>query len=113
MFTSKKAVAILAASLAFATSAGAHNVFSETFNLPVVGSGDTLEVEIRCPPHHFSISGGFSAGDRLAPDGPLVITASYPKTTRTWAVELTNRSGRPTGAQEASVTAFVTCDHHW
>ncbi|MCS6624165.1 hypothetical protein N0B44_14700 [Roseibacterium beibuensis] len=105
--------AILAAALAASTQASAHEVFSETIQMPVVGSGDSQEVTITCPAHHYVIAGGFANNDQLTPTGPLVVTASFPASTRSWTIELTNRSGRPTSTREAMVTIYATCDHHW
>lgn len=105
---------IVAAAAAFATQAGAHEVQSKTVTLPVIGAGDSAEVTITCPAHHYALSGGYENNDQLRGAlGPLEVTASYAKSTRTWAVEFTNTSGRPTGAQEASVTISAYCDHHW
>jgi hypothetical protein len=104
---------ILAATVAFSTQAGAHEVFSETLPLPVIGSGDSEEVTITCPAHHYVVAGGYENNDQLTATGPLVVTASYPATTRSWRIEVTNRSGRPTAINEARITMYATCDHHW
>ncbi|WP_136441509.1 hypothetical protein [Pacificoceanicola onchidii] len=95
---------------AIASPALAHGVHSHSVDLPVIGSGASHEVVIKCS-HGYALSGGVKAGDRMSPNGPLMITGSYPKTTRSWAVELTNRSGRPTGAMEASVTVYAMCGY--
>lgn len=95
---------------AMASPAAAHGVHSHTVDLPVIGSGDSYEVVLKCS-HGYALSGGVKKGTRMSPGGPLMITGSYPKTTRSWAVELTNRSGRPTGAMEASVTVYAMCGY--
>lgn len=105
--------AILAAAVAFSTQATAHEVFSETLTLPVIASGGSQEVTITCPAHHYVVAGGYENNDQLNPTGPLVVTASYPATTRSWRIEVTNRSGRPTAINEARITLYATCDHHW
>ncbi|AHM04171.1 hypothetical protein roselon_01805 [Roseibacterium elongatum DSM 19469] len=115
MLCSKNVLAttIVAAGLAVATQASAHEVFSETMTLPVIAAGGSQEVTITCPAHHYVVAGGFENNDQLNPAGPLVVTASYPASTRSWRIEVTNRSGRPTAINEASITMYATCDHHW
>lgn len=103
----------LLAGLAFGSPAAAHGVVSETFTLGVVDPGETAAVTLTCPHHHYVMSGGYDAVRRIAPAGPMVVTASYPASTRSWTVELENRSGRPTGVNEAQITVFAMCDHHW
>ena len=106
-------ISIVAAAVAFATQAGAHTVKSETTGLPVIPAGGSAEVTVSCHGNHYAISGGYENNDQLRGAlGPLEVTASYPKSTKTWAVEFTNTSGRPTGMQEASATVFVMCGHH-
>ena len=104
---------IAAATVAGALSANAHEVFTTTEVLPVVDPGDSHTVTAMCPPHHFVVGGGYAGGTRVYGQGPFGVTADYPATTKSWAVEFTNLSGRPNGAQETSVTVQVTCDRHW
>lgn len=112
-FTSVLGTAVVAAGLALATQASAHHVLSGTTPVPSLAPGASQEFTITCPHHQYMISGGYENNDQLNATGPLVVTASYPKTTRSWAVEVTNRSGRPTSVLEAELTLYVTCDHHW
>lgn len=98
---------------AFATPAFAHNVVSDTVTVPVIAAGGSATLTITCPHHHYAIAGGFGNEGDGAWTGSIDVTANYPQSTRTWAVEVTNRSGRPTGAQQFTGTLYVTCDHHW
>ncbi|MFW2545117.1 hypothetical protein ACN2XU_21000 [Primorskyibacter sp. 2E107] len=107
---SKTMIAALFAT-AIAAPAVAHDIESRTVALPVIGAGDAYEVVIKCH-HGYALSGGVKKGKRIFPDGPLVVSGSYPKTTRSWAIELTNRSGRPTGAMETSATVYSLCGYH-
>ncbi|MBM7066162.1 hypothetical protein [Actibacterium sp. 188UL27-1] len=109
--TSTKA-ALIAAVAAISTQAGAHGVVTEAVQLPVIGVKDTHTVTVTCPGRHYAIAGGFHAGERVYPDGPIMVTASYPKNTRSWTVEFTNRSGRPTASTEANASVYVMCEHH-
>lgn len=113
MLTKTIKMTLVAAAAVFATGASAHVVKSETSQLPVIAAGGSAEVTVSCHGHHYAISGGFENNDQLRGAlGPLEVTASYPKSTKTWAVEFTNTSGRPTGKMEANVTVFVMCGHH-
>ena len=105
--------AVFAAGVALASQASAHHVFTEEVAMPVVAPGASVTLTIHCPHHHYSVSGGYEAGDRVSPNGPMMATGSYPGTTQSWSVEFTNRSGRPTIAGEATATLYVTCQHHW
>ncbi|WP_425098317.1 hypothetical protein [Tropicibacter sp. S64] len=96
---------------ALASPALAHEIESSTVTLPVIGAGATHEVVIHCH-HGYALSGGVKKGKRLFPTGPLVVSGSYPKTTRSWAIEFSNRSGRPTGAMEANATVYALCGYH-
>ncbi|MEM9344645.1 MAG: hypothetical protein AAGA87_16515 [Pseudomonadota bacterium] len=116
MKTTNRAFVIALAAVATmggALSASAHQVFTTTEVLPVVDPGDSYTVTANCPPHHFVVGGGYAGGERIYGEGPFGVTADYPASTKSWAVEFTNLSGRPNGAQEASVTVQVTCDRHW
>ena len=100
------------ATFAFVSQGLAHGPVEETFNLGVIGAGQTGEETVHCPHHHWVVSGGVVGGERLAPNGPLEVTGSYPSSTRAWTVQVTNGSGRPTGAQEASITVRALCGSH-
>jgi len=97
---------------AFSVPANAHEVYHATVTVPPVSSGASTEIALTCPGHLYAIAGGFANNDQLNPASPLIVTANYPKSTRTWAIELTNGSGRPTSVDEARVTLYITCDHH-
>ncbi len=94
----------------------AHSVVSDTFQIPSMrpaNTGDTALVTIECPHGHYVVAGGYRDLDQLNGSvGPLEVIASFPSSTRSWSIELVNASGRLTGAQEASVTMYVVCDHH-
>ena len=105
--------AAISAAFFVATQASAHDVMSASTPLPVIAAGASTEMTINCPAGHYAVSGGYADLDQLNPTGPLEVTASYPSSTRSWTVEFTNGSGRPTGMREAEVTLYVTCDHHW
>lgn len=102
-------ICILGVSLAFATQATAHGLQTETQSLPTIAAGDSLELTISCPSKHAVISGGYENNQQRNSTGPLTVTASYPKSSNTWAVEVTNRSGRPTVSGESKVTLYAMC----
>ncbi|MDJ0820686.1 MAG: hypothetical protein QNJ09_02605 [Paracoccaceae bacterium] len=103
--------AALATGLGLASQAAAHVVESGTMQLSPIASGAKYVVEHTCTHHGYALSGGLTIDKQVTTYGPLVVTGSYPKSTRTWAVELTNKSGRPTGAMEVMVTIRVLCGY--
>lgn len=115
MNNSKSILRTLAAATAMvvASQASAHGVVTATTAVPGISSGGSAVLTINCPHHHYAIAGGYQNDESLNPNSMLVVTGSYPASTRSWAVEFTNRSGRPTVASEAEVVLYVTCDHHW
>lgn len=107
--------AIVAAGLSLGSQAVAHEVVSGVTPVPPLAAGASQEFTITCPHHRFIVSGGVENNDQLRGNqGPLIITASYPKTTRSWAVEVTNDSGRPLGVREARLELYALCGfvHH-
>ncbi|MCT4683694.1 MAG: hypothetical protein N4A39_08175 [Roseicyclus sp.] len=115
MSATKKIIsaAVIAAGFAFGTQAGAHEVVSGTTPVPALAPGASQEFVINCPGHQFVLSGGVENNDQLRGAlGPLVVTASYPKSTRSWAVEVTNDSGRPLSTVEARLTLYALCGYH-
>jgi hypothetical protein len=107
---------IVATGLALASQASAHEVVSGTTPVPPLAAGASQEFVINCPHHRFVVSGGVQNNDQQAASrvGPLVVTASYPKTTRSWAIEVTNDSGRTLSTVEARLTLYALCgyQHH-
>jgi hypothetical protein len=86
---------------------------SGTTPVPPLAAGASQKFVIHCPHHRFVVSGGFANNDQLnGALGPLVVTASYPKTTRSWAIEVTNDSGRPLSTGEARLTLYALCGYH-
>lgn len=110
----KLGAAALAAGLAIGTQASAHYVVSGETPVPALDPGDSIEFTITCPHHlRYVVSGGVQNNDQLnGRVGPLIVTASYPKTTRSWAVEVTNKSGRPTSVVEARLTLYALCGYN-
>ena len=110
----KLGAAILAAGLALGTQASAHYVVSGETPVPALSPGESIEFTINCPRHlHYVVSGGVANNDQLnGARGPLVVTASYPKTTSSWAVEVTNDSGRTTSVVEARLSLYALCGYH-
>ena len=110
----KLGAAILAAGLALGTQASAHYVVSGETPVPALSPGESIEFTIHCPHHmRFVVSGGVENNDQLRGSlGPLVVTASYPKTTSSWAVEVTNDSGRTTSVVEARLSLYALCGYH-
>ncbi len=107
----KASRAVLAATFCAAATVGhAHGIESQTLTLPVIGAGDSYEVVTQCS-HAYAVNGGIQSGDELLASG-LEITGSYPKTTKSWAVEITNDTGRPTAINEVNATFYVTCGRH-
>lgn len=113
--TFKKSIigaAVMAAGLTLASQASAHEVVSATTPVPVLDPFESIEFTINCPHHRFIVSGGVENNDQLRGAlGPLMVTASYPKTTRSWAVEVTNNGGRPTAIREARLTLYALCGY--
>jgi hypothetical protein len=104
--------AVLAAGLALGSQASAHYISSGTTPVPALNPGESIEFTINCPHHRYVVSGGVENNDQLnGARGPLVVTASYPKTTRSWAVEVTNDSGRRTSIVEARLTLYALCGY--
>ncbi len=104
--------AFLATALAFASQVTAHEYSNSPISLPPIGPGASYSVTVTCPHHwEYIVSGGVSSLDQLNPTGPLVVTASYPDSTRSWTVEFTNRSGRPTAVGEASAVITPLCNY--
>ncbi len=110
IFKQTLAITAMAAGLGFATQATAHEVESVTMNLTPIAAGPSRVIEHTCS-HGYAISGGVSSLEQVTSYGPLVVTGSYPSNTRTWAVQLTNKSGRPTGAIEVTVTIQALCGY--
>jgi len=103
---------VLAAVMAIGSQASAHEVVNNTVTLQSIAAGATEEFVITCPHHYqYVVSGGVKINKQLTSNGPLMVTSSYPKTTRSWAIEFTNRAGRPTGAQEVNVTFSALCNY--
>jgi hypothetical protein len=113
---SKFGAAVLAAGLAIGSQASAHYVVSGETPVPALDPGESIEFTINCPHHlRYVVSGGVENNDQLnGARGPLVVTASYPKSTSSWAVEVTNDSGRTTSTVEARLTLYALCgySHH-
>lgn len=109
----KLGAAVLAAGLAIGTQASAHYVVSGETPVPALGPGESIEFTITCPHHlRYIVSGGVENNDQLRGAlGPLIVTASYPKTTSSWAVEVTNKSGRTTSVVEARLTLYALCGY--
>lgn len=106
-------VAVMAVGFAFGSQASAHEVVSGTTPVPPLDPGASQEFVIHCPGHQYVLSGGVENNDQLRGAlGPLVVTASYPKSTRSWAVEVTNDSGRPLSIVEARLTLYALCGYH-
>ncbi|MEJ6393960.1 hypothetical protein V8J82_11875 [Gymnodinialimonas sp. 2305UL16-5] len=103
-------LSVVAAAMAFATQASAHTVVSQTVSLPVIAAGGTTDVVLTCPHHQYVVAGGYQAGDGWT--GSMRVTADEPGSTQSWAVEVTNNSGRPTVAGEVSITVSATCGSH-
>lgn len=103
------AIAVLASAMSVASQVGAHEDHDTPVNLPSIGPGASYSVTVHCPDNQYIVSGGVESIDQLNPTGPLVVTASYPSSTRTWTVEFTNRSGRPTAINEASAVITPLC----
>lgn len=105
--------AVIVVGFAFGTQASAHEVVSGTTPVPPLAPGASQEFVIHCPGHQYVLSGGVANNDQLnGARGPLEVTASYPKTTRSWAVEVTNDSGRPLSTVEARLTLYALCGYH-
>lgn len=104
----------LAAGVTLASQAAAHHVVSGTTPVPPLAPGASQEFVINCPHHSFVVSGGVQNNDQQAASrvGPLVVTASYPKTTRSWAIEVTNDSGRTLSTVEARLTLYALCGYN-
>lgn len=102
---------LVATTLALAAPAMAHENHDTPTVLPPIAPGASYEVTVQCPHPHseYVVSGGVQSLDQLRPTGPLVVTASYPSSTRSWTVELTNRSGRPTSVGEATIVVTALC----
>ncbi|WP_425038608.1 hypothetical protein [Primorskyibacter sp. S187A] len=113
MIQSKKALklTVLAAALGLASQAYAHGPETKTMALPSIAAGASMDVSITCSHGHSVMSGGVQGIDQLNATGPLVVTGSGASSTSTWTATLTNRSGRPTGANEASVTLTALCGY--
>jgi hypothetical protein len=116
LFNTKVGAAVLAAGLALGSQASAHYVVSGETPVPALSPGESIEFTVNCPSHlHYVVSGGVENNDQLnGAQGPLIVTASYPKTTSSWAVEVTNDSGRTTSVVEARLTLYALCgySHH-
>jgi len=103
---------MLAGAMAIATQASAHEVVNNTMTLEPIAAGATKEFVVACPHSwQYVVSGGAKINKQLTSNGPLLVTASYPKTTKSWAIELTNRAGRPTGAMEVNATFTALCNY--
>lgn len=100
---------VLFAALSVGSQSFAHEDHDTVHQLPPIPAGDSYSVTVRCPHNQYIVTGGVENIDQLNPTGPLVVTASYPSSTRTWTVEFTNRSGRPTSVGEATVTITPLC----
>lgn len=103
---------LVVTAVAFASQGLAHGVEKSTVTLPVIAPGGSTTVTITCSGHHYARSGGFENNDQLlGARGPLEVTGSYPASTRSWAVEVTNNSGRPTAINEARATIYAMCGY--
>ena len=74
---------VLATGVVFATQLRAHEVVESSMTLPVIAAGESKEISISCPGHHYALSGGFKNNHKAKARGPLSVTASYPKSTNT------------------------------
>ncbi len=115
MLNLKKTVAIsfAVATLTIASQATAHwDQDTVHVHLPSIAAGASYSVTVTCPNRlEYILSAGVQSIDQLNPTGPLVVTGSYPSSTRSWTVEFTNRSGRPTAINEASAVITPLCGY--
>lgn len=103
---------VLAAAVGIGSQASAHEIVENTMTLNPIAGGASEEFTVTCPHHHqFVVSGGAKFNKKLTRVGPLEVTASYPKSSRSWAVEVTNRAHRPTGAKEVNMTFTALCGY--
>lgn len=109
----KLKTAVCAALVVSATQVSAHGVES-TSAIISIASGASETVNVSCHNQHRVTGGGYQLAPQLSPDGPIVVTASYPSAIGTWSVDVANRSGRATNNHESKITVYAVCSggHH-
>lgn len=108
--TAATVLTVLTTVIAVTSTAHAGGTGNRTFDLPVIKAGDKYEVVVTCK--HASqrvVSGGAKVNRPSKATMPIRLTGSYPRDARSWVFEITNVSGRPTGAREVNVTFNVLC----
>lgn len=104
----KLKVTLCAALSVLATQASAHGI-EQTSRAVTIASHASETISVSCHGNHKVTGGGYKLNDQRSPDGPVVVTASYPSSAGTWTVDVTNRSGRETVNNESVISVYAIC----
>lgn len=108
---SKFAACSMAVFLLQTTGALAHWIDRVDVFIPAVAGGETFSVSATCSSGHVT-GGGYELDRRLTSDGPMVVVKNRPTDSRTWTVELVNRSSAPTPNAVFTASAYIVCTEH-